>query len=718
MVVDISVDYNCKPQQPTIIFPRHKIGNKYRAFAPALYKVYPWIEYSIAYDAVFCFYCRHFSMEMTSPFVEGGFRLWKKCYGSDPKGNRLLQHKTSSIHMEAVAAYNTFTESKIAQSSNCSVRGALSKAHRTLVEGNRHYIRTLSNILLFTAKRKISQRESSSADFDNRGNFLSLLALVAKHDSLIAERIKAGPKNAKYTHHNVQNALLEIMAQIILEEIQNEVQQAGYYSILADESKDVSKKEQVSLAVRYVYEGCIHEEFIGMHEAQSLDANGLANTIIQHVTKLTENLTKCVGQGYDGAAVVAGHLNGVNAIIRSIAPTAFYVHCFSHRLNLVIVDVMKSVQWASATLALLQRLYEFVSGSHVHAEWIALQKKMNLKVLELKRLIDIRWACQSAMVTTVSKRITPLYFLLSNISSTDKNSSRATDAKGLLLQLDRKFICRLLVLQHILQMTRRVSDFLQNPANSLGDAIQILQNLRDNIQAFRTDEDCRKSWDDAQRIVEEIGIPEVACPQRSRTLPSRLRDSIVDAPVENCNTSDKFADFKRQVNEVTDRILSELERRFDGSNAIIMQAIAALTPKCENFLNEELIFPFADLYGLDSEGISLELKNWKRFLARQDFPNASLLEHQSHVHRLRDAFPDLDRLLTIACTLPVSTCECERSFSTLRLVKSYLRSTMSNNRLHNLMILGVHSIRAQAIDLNCVVDLFMFKFPNCCIALS
>ncbi len=70
----------------------------------------------------------------------------------------------------------------------------------------------------------------------------------------------------------------------------------------------MSKNEQVSLAVRYLYEGCIHEELIGIHEAESLDANDLANTIIQNVKKLTSNLEKCGGQGYDGARVVAAHL--------------------------------------------------------------------------------------------------------------------------------------------------------------------------------------------------------------------------------------------------------------------------------------------------------------------------------------------------------------------------------------------------------------------------
>jgi len=54
---------------------------------------------------------------------------------------------------------------------------------------------------------------------------------------------------------------------------------------------------------------------------------------------------------------------------------------------------------------------------------------------------------------------------------------------------------------------------------------------------------------------------------------------------------------------------------------------------------------------------------------RGDWPE-NLLQLQCYVHRLRDAFAELDKLITIACTLPVSTASCERSFSTLQIVKS------------------------------------------------
>ena len=43
-----------------------------------------------------------------------------------------------------------------------------------------------------------------------------------------------------------------------------------------------------------------------------------------------------LGQGYDGASTMAGHLSGVQKRIRDKYPRAIFVHCASHCLNLVI----------------------------------------------------------------------------------------------------------------------------------------------------------------------------------------------------------------------------------------------------------------------------------------------------------------------------------------------------------------------------------------------
>ena len=65
------------------------------------------------------------------------------------------------------------------------------------------------------------------------------------------------------------------------------------------------------LLSRYCLNNDIREEFVGIAEAQSLDADGLTDTIISQLGRIDARMKNCVGQGYDGASVVAGRLNGV-----------------------------------------------------------------------------------------------------------------------------------------------------------------------------------------------------------------------------------------------------------------------------------------------------------------------------------------------------------------------------------------------------------------------
>ena len=64
-------------------------------------------------------------------------------------------------------------------------------------------------------------------------------------------------------------------------------------------------------------------------------------------------------------------------------------------------------------------------------------------------------------------------------------------------------------------------------------------------------------------------------------------------------------------------------------------------------------------------------------------------------------------LLRLFGTLPVTTATAERSFSTLRRLKTYLRSTMSEERLTDLALMTVH--REVPIDPNEVLDVFRIK---------
>lgn len=73
-------------------------------------------------------------------------------------------------------------------------------------------------------------------------------------------------------------------------------------------------------------------------------------------------------------------------------------------------------------------------------------------------------------------------------------------------------------------------------------------------------------------------------------------------------------------------------------------------------------------------------------------------------------FPNISTLLKILSTIPVTSCEAERTFSALRRIKPFLRTTMTEDRLSGLTLLHIH--RNITIDLDDAVDRFARKHPR------
>ena len=73
-------------------------------------------------------------------------------------------------------------------------------------------------------------------------------------------------------------------------------------------------------------------------------------------------------------------------------------------------------------------------------------------------------------------------------------------------------------------------------------------------------------------------------------------------------------------------------------------------------------------------------------------------------------FPNIKVILLILCTLPVTFCSAERSFSGLKRIKTTLRSTMGNEHLSSLALLHLH--RDTDIRIEGIVDEFARSHPR------
>ena len=78
------------------------------------------------------------------------------------------------------------------------------------------------------------------------------------------------------------------------------------------------------------------------------------------------DLNVCVALCYDGASVMSGEFNGVQQQFRVLCGSpCIYVHCYAHRVNLVLVDACAAVQPDSDLFGLLEAVHNFVTVSTV-----------------------------------------------------------------------------------------------------------------------------------------------------------------------------------------------------------------------------------------------------------------------------------------------------------------------------------------------------------------
>ena len=78
-------------------------------------------------------------------------------------------------------------------------------------------------------------------------------------------------------------------------------------------------------------------------------------------------------------------------------------------------------------------------------------------------------------------------------------------------------------------------------------------------------------------------------------------------------------------------------------------------------------------------------------------------------NELLSTFPNVSTLLKIFLTLPVTSASAERSFSKLKIIKNFLRTSMGQERLRGLAVLNIEAERASQIDFESVIKQFAKK---------
>lgn len=415
----------------------------------------------------------------------------------------------------------------------------------------------------------------------NQVNFLELVKTLALYDSVMKLHLDAiHEKQASMKRPQVsllsnrsQNDIIASLGTFIRREIQNEIKDAQIFSILLDETTDVSNKEQVSFVVCYVSDMEIKERFLQVCTVESTTGKELEKVVISLLQENGLDLKNIRGQGYDGAANMSGMYKGLQSRIRTLNEKALYVHCQAHCLNLVLVESAKSNVHFVTFFSLVEKLYVFCTGSTKrHAAFLKCQQSLypGQRVVELQKLPDTRWACRERSLTALSKVLKALIKLLTDIIESDPPDTAAGDAKMYLKAIDFEFLVCLEITTPVFQVTGVASDALQQKDLDLSTAYTVTDGVLDTVKNLRSEEEFKTIFQQAIEKAEDAGIDIPTVPpgqERKRKVPARYLHSTTAA--QDSHTFQTVEEFYRAKVFFTflDTITEELRRRFkvDGT---------------------------------------------------------------------------------------------------------------------------------------------------------
>ncbi|XP_042400919.1 uncharacterized protein LOC121990940 [Zingiber officinale] len=209
-------------------------------------------------------------------FTVDGFDKWKKIRNG--KACAFLGHmgkdNVSSPHRNAEKA----CEDLMNQTQHISRR--FDNFNDEQVATNRLRLKAHIHVVLLLALQGIPFRghaEKSSSFY--HGNFLEFLDVLTMYNDELSKAIVKSPKNAKYTSHNIQKQILHMLSVRVKNTIREEIGVAKY-CIIVDEARDESKREQMSIVLRFVdSNGFIQKHFFGLVHVSDTAALTLKDAI-------------------------------------------------------------------------------------------------------------------------------------------------------------------------------------------------------------------------------------------------------------------------------------------------------------------------------------------------------------------------------------------------------------------------------------------------------
>lgn len=681
-----------------------KQGKEEKRYAGHQYlRKFDWLVFSDVKKGFFCKCCFLFKKDTNTPvckLVTDPLVTFAKLLGKD--GN-LVTHELNKYHRESVVAAKEFL--KVIDNPQLSIINKINSDRLEQVKENRKRLVPILESIIFLGKQNISFRghrddgpilkESSK----NEGNFRELLRLrLNSGDSNLKAHLENSSARATYSSKTTQNELIRFCGDEILSSIISQMNDAKYYSIMFDETTDIANFSQLSLVLRYFWKRSVHEDFIGFLDVQTeiseinehfdqtmeLRASGenLGHIVLNKLKAMGINLDYCVGITTDGCSVMTSNDCGAVKTVLDEAKNATYCPCYNHKLNLSI-SKSSTVQEVRNSVGLMKDIIAFFKASSKRSRILK-----NVMGHQLHGLCETRWVERHDGVIQFQSCISKIIETLECVAKW-KDIHAAAKAKSLKCSLSNgEFIVSMMCLANLLTCTLQLSRFFQKTQTDMKSANDILQETLTILRRKRgkSVEVFSNIFEEAKNIAEEIDaeikVPRLANIQKNRS----------NYPCDSAEDYYRKAIFI----PLLDHVIEDLKFRFPEETLNLFDLFVLFPTnddesECEeavNRLSNKYAYLFNKSTDIFKKMLSSELEFYRLHCENKKITSCSALELLDHCDD--EVFPIVTTLLKILVTLPISSCSAERSFSSLRRIKDWLRSTMSEDRLDGLALMNIH----------------------------
>jgi hypothetical protein len=244
------------------------------------------------------------------------------------------------------------------------------------------------------------------------------------------------------------------------------------------------------------------ERFVGVKHVPDTTSASLKIALDGMLKSLGLSISTVRGQGYDGASNMRGQFHGLQRRILDENPYAFYIHCFAHQLQLVVVSVAKCCSSVLDFFNYATMIVNTVNAScHRKDKLLQSQHDEIVNQIEtgdiftgrgknqqtnLARPGDTRWGSHHKTLCRLVHMWKSVLHVLENLSDDATNATQKTTASGLLEKMESfEFVLIMHLMITILGKTNDLSACLQRKDQNIVRAVGLIGTTLKEVEKIR-----------------------------------------------------------------------------------------------------------------------------------------------------------------------------------------------------------------------------------------